>query len=64
MKYNVSFSVTDIYPKGEVEAGDRNEAIKLYHDLWKQGNLAPEGISKDAQWRVVSTWKANKPKGS
>jgi len=56
MKYKVTFSVTDIYPTAEVEAIDRDEAIKLYHDLWKQGKLAPE-IVKDAQWRVVSTMK-------
>ena len=59
MKYKVTFSVTDIYPTVEVEAQDRDEAIKLYHDLWKQGKLTPEGIVKDAQWRVLSTWKAN-----
>ena len=58
MKYKVTFSVTDIYPTVEVEAHDRDEAIKLYHDLWKQGKLTPE-IVKDAGWRVVSTWKAN-----
>ncbi len=63
MKYKVTFSVTDIYPTVEIEAIDRDEAIKLYHDLWKQGKLPPE-IVKDAQWRVLSTWKANKPKGS
>ena len=61
MKYKVTFSVTDIYPTVEVEAKDRDEAIRLYHDLWKQGKLTPE-IVKDAQWRVVSTWKANHSK--
>ncbi len=55
MKYNVSFSVTDLYPTVKIEAKDRDEAIKQYHDLWKQGKLTPE-IVKDAQWRVVSTW--------
>ncbi len=60
MKYNVSFSVTDLYPTVKIEAKDRDEAIRLYHDLWKQGKLAPE-IVKDAQWRVVSTWKPSKP---
>ena len=54
MKYTVTFSVTDIYPTVEVEAKDRDEAIKLYHDQWKQGKLAPE-IVKDAKWQVLST---------
>ncbi len=54
MKYKVTFSVTDIYPTVEIDAQDRDEAIKAYHDLWKQGKLAPE-IVKDAEWRVVST---------
>ena len=54
MKYKVTFSVTDVYQTVEVEAHDRDEAIKLYHDLWKQGKLSPE-IVKDAQWRVLST---------
>ncbi len=54
MKYKVTFSVTDIYPTVEIDAQDRDEAIKAYHDLWKQGKLTPE-IVKDAQWRVVST---------
>jgi len=56
--------VTDVYPTVEVEAQDRDEAIKLYHDMWKDGKLTPEGIIKDAQWRVVSHMSANKPKGS
>ena len=56
MKYKVTFSVTDIYPTVEIDAQDRDEAIKAYHDLWKQGELAPE-IVKDAQWRIVSTMK-------
>ena len=63
MKYKVTFSVTDVYPTVEIEAHDRDEAIKNYHDLWKQGTLSPE-IVKDAQWRVVSTMRLNKPKGS
>ena len=54
MKYKVTFSVTDVYPTVEVEAKDRDEAIRLYHDMWKQGKLSPE-ITKDAQWRVLST---------
>ena len=54
MKYTVTFSVTDIYPTVEVEAKDRDEAIKLYHDMWKEGKLLPE-IVKDAQWQVRST---------
>ncbi len=64
MKYKVTFSVTDVYPTVEVEAHDRDEAIRLYHDQWKQGKLTPEGIIKDANWRVVSHMAANKPKGS
>lgn len=63
MKYKVTFSVTDIYPTVEIEAKDRDEAIRLYHDLWKQSKLSPE-LVKDAQWRVVSTMRLNKPKGS
>ena len=54
MKYKVTFSVTDIYPTVEIDAPDRDEAIKLYHDMWKEGKLTPE-IVKDAEWRVVST---------
>jgi hypothetical protein len=54
MKYNVTFSVTDIYPTVEIDAQDRDEAIKAYHDLWKQGKLTPE-IVKDARWQVLST---------
>jgi len=64
MKYKVTFSVTDVYPTVEVEAKDRDEAIKLYQDQWKQGKLTPDGIVKDAQWRVVSHREAYKPKGS
>ena len=60
MKYTVTFSVTDVYPTAQVEAKDRDEAIKLYHDMWKEGKLAPE-IVKDAYWRVQSTMtKVNK----
>ncbi len=55
MKYNVTFSVTDIYPTAEIEAKDRDEAIKLYHDLWKEGKLSPE-IIKDARWQALSTF--------
>jgi len=54
MKYKVTFSVTDIYPTVEIDAPDRDEAIKAYHDLWKQGKLSPE-IVKDARWQVLST---------
>jgi hypothetical protein len=64
MKYKVTFSVTDVYPTVEVEAKDRDEAIKLYHEMWKDGKLTPEGIVKDAAWRVVSHREAYKPKGS
>ena len=63
MKYKVTFSVTDVYPTVEIEAKDRDEAIKAYHDMWKQEKLSPE-IVKDAQWRVLSTMRLNKPKGS
>ena len=63
MKYKVTFSVNDIYPTVEVEAKDRDEAVRLYHDMWKEGKLKPE-IVKEAHWQVVSTWKTNKPKGS
>jgi hypothetical protein len=52
-KYNVSFWVTDVYPEAQVEAGDRNEAIKLYQDLWKNGKLAGD-ILKDARYSVMS----------
>jgi len=64
MKYTVTFSVTDVYPTVAVEAHDRDEAIKLYHDMWNQGKLTPDGIIKDANWRVVSHREAYKPKGS
>lgn len=59
MKYKVSFVVTDKYPTAEIEAKDRNEAIKLYQELWEQGKLAKEGVEKDARWSVISTWKTN-----
>ena len=55
MKYKVTFSVTDIYPTVEIDAQDRDEAIKLYHDLWKEGKLSPE-IIKDARWQALSTF--------
>jgi len=64
MKYKVTFSVTDIYPTVEVEATDRHEAIKLCHDMWNEGKIAPEGIVKDAQWHVISPKPVYKPKGS
>lgn len=60
MKYKVTFSVTDIYPTVEVEVKDRDEAIKLYHDMWKQGKLSPE-IVKDAKWQVLSTMTKASP---
>ncbi len=63
MKYQVTFSVTDVYPTVEIDAHDRDEAIRNYHDLWQQGKLSPE-LVKDAQWRVVSTMKRTMPKGS
>jgi hypothetical protein len=64
MKYKVTFSVTDVYPTVEIEAIDRDEAVKLYRDMWKDGKLTPEGITKNAQWQVVSHREAYKPKGS
>lgn len=53
MKYKVSFSVTDMYPIAEVEAPDRNEAIKLYQELWKKNSLLGD-ILHDARYSVVS----------
>ena len=35
MKYKVSFTVTDAYPETEIEAKDRDEAVRLYQDLFK-----------------------------
>jgi len=64
MKYKVTFSVTDIYPTVEVEAKDRDEAVLLYRNMWKDGKLTSDGITKDASWRVVSHREAYKPKGS
>jgi hypothetical protein len=64
MKYQVTFSVTDVYPTVAIEAHDRDEAIKLYRDMWKDGKLTADGITKDAEWRVVSHREAYKPKGS
>ncbi len=62
MKYTVTFSVTDTYPHAEIEARDRDEAIKRYQDLWKQGKLSQDSIVKDARWNVASVWKANNHK--
>jgi hypothetical protein len=64
MKYQVTFSVTDVYPTVAIEAHDRDESIKLYRDMWKDGKLTADGITKDAEWRVVSHREAYKPKGS
>ncbi len=59
MKYNVSFSVTDTYPTIEIEAKDRNEAIKRYQELWEQAKLTTEGmtVTKDTRWSIQSLWK-------
>jgi hypothetical protein len=46
MTYKVTFSLIDVNPRVEVEAKDRDEAIKLYHDPWKQGKLTPESSIK------------------
>jgi hypothetical protein len=59
MKYKVSFTVTDSYPETEIEAKDRDEAVRLYQDLWKQGKLAHEGVHKDVKWKITSVWKGN-----
>lgn len=52
MKYTVSFSVTDMYPAAEVEANDRDQAIKLYQEMWKGGQLS--GVKKEARYSIVS----------
>jgi hypothetical protein len=59
MKYNVSFSVTDTYPTLEIEAKDRNEAIKRYQEKWEQAKLSTEGmtVTKDTRWSIQSLWK-------
>jgi len=58
MKYKVTFSVLDTYPECEVEAKDRDEAIKLYQDSWKQGKFT-QGVRKDAKWNVTSIFRPN-----
>ncbi len=60
MKYKVSFSVTDTYPQAEVEANDRNEAMKLYQKMWEDGKLSGEGIQKDARYSVSYVWTPKK----
>jgi hypothetical protein len=59
MKYIVSFSVTDTYPTLEIEAKDRNEAIKRYQEKWEQAKLSTEGmtVTKDTRWSIQSLWK-------
>ena len=59
MKFNVSFSVTDTYPTLEIEAKDRNEAIKRYQEEWEQAKLTTEGmtVTKDTRWSIQSLWK-------
>jgi hypothetical protein len=60
MKYKVSFSVTDTYPTAEIEAKDRNEAMRLYQDMWEKGQFSEQSVQKDARYSVMSIWK---PKG-
>jgi len=59
MKFKVSFSVTDTYPTIEIEAKDRNEAIKRYQEAWEQAKLSAEGMTviKDTRWSIQSLWK-------
>jgi len=59
MKFKVSFSVTDTYPTIEIEAKDRNEAIKRYQEEWEQAKLSSEGmtVTKDTRWSIQSLWK-------
>jgi len=59
MKFKVSFSVTDTYPTLEIEAKDRNEAIKGNQEAWEQAKLSAEGmtVTKDTRWSVQSLWK-------
>ncbi len=58
MKFKVSFSVTDTYPTLEIEAKDRNEAIKHYQTAWEHA-VAGEGmtVTKDTRWSIQSLWK-------
>ena len=60
MKYKVTFSVRDTYPTAEVEAADKNQAVKLYQEMWEQGKLADTGIQKEARYSVVSLWNPKK----
>jgi hypothetical protein len=59
MKFKVSFSVTDSYPTIEIDAKDRNEAIKRYQEKWEQAKLSTEGmtVTKDTRWSIQSLWK-------
>jgi hypothetical protein len=59
MKYKISFSVTDTNPTLEIEAKDRNEAIKRYQEAWEKAKLTAEGmtVTKDTKWCVQSIWK-------
>jgi hypothetical protein len=59
MKFKVLFSVTDTYPTIEIEAKDRNEAIKRYQEEWEQAKLTTEGmtVTKDTRWSIQSLWK-------
>ena len=58
MKYKVTLSVTDTYPTIEIEAKDRNEAIKHYQTAWEHA-VAGEGmtVTKDTRWSIQSLWK-------
>jgi hypothetical protein len=57
MKYKVFFSVTDTYPEVEIEAEDREEAVRLYKEMWMKGLLSEYAIQKDARYSAVSLWK-------
>ena len=58
MKFKVSFSVTDTYPTLEIEAKDRNEAIKLYQAEWEKAiNSNGMTVTKDTRWSIQSLWK-------
>ncbi len=59
MRFKVTFSVTDTYPTLEIEAKDRNEAIKDYQAVWEHA-ISEEGgmpVTKDTRWSIQSLWK-------
>lgn len=61
MKYKVTFSVTDTYPSAEIEAKDRQEAMKLYQEQYENGvlGLKEKGVQKDAKYDIQNVWKPN-----